>query len=340
MMSGHMQAAKMDCSFNLTQQHTEKDRHSMEENKQLDEEYDVESILQHYDIGVVEKVSRIPSTYPVYMIENRDNKKYILKDKQSYQHLSLQMSIQKGLENQGIRMQKIVKTIEGDNYVQMDKIYCLTDYIEGEVYERREVIESSFLAKEFGRILGKLHMGLKNLQIGSEIQIQRVVEDVFFDTSCEGDQLATLNRARKIVKEGLKPMIHTLNMQVIHRDFHPGNVLFSGGQLSGIIDFDLTLKGYPCFDVAYFISGLLVEEYEKKDATKRWIDSVKSILIGYNEVNELQPEARVLIYEMMLAVQMTFVSYFQHTGECEYLDGTIKYIEYLMSIEDIIREVL
>src|SRR5262249_56014167 len=42
----------------------------------------------------------------------------------------------------------------------------------------------------------------------------------------------------------------------LHRDFHPGNVLFAGGAVSGVVDWVETSWGPPDLDVAHCCTNL------------------------------------------------------------------------------------
>lgn len=72
---------------------------------------------------------------------------------------------------------------------------------------------------------------------------------------------------------------------VIHGDYHPGNIKFQDGKVSGIFDFDWSNVDLRCFDVAiallYFCSA-----WNGIDAGNLLLDRIESFLGAYQEAAE------------------------------------------------------
>lgn len=66
------------------------------------------------------------------------------------------------------------------------------------------------------------------------------------------------------------PIYEDLPKHMIHRDFHPGNVLFKDDRLSGIVDFELTVKGIRIFDPCYLATSILVSCIDDKKKLDQW----------------------------------------------------------------------
>jgi Ser/Thr protein kinase RdoA (MazF antagonist) len=59
----------------------------------------------------------------------------------------------------------------------------------------------------------------------------------------------------------------------IHGDYHPGNILFAGDQIKGIVDFDYLAYGPRLYDIAY---SLTMFQYNGPE------DSDERFIAGYN----------------------------------------------------------
>ena len=79
-----------------------------------------------------------------------------------------------------------------------------------------------------------------------------------------------------------------LPKQLIHRDVHFGNFLFSHGEFSGYIDFDLSQRNMRVFDMAYFLAGLLTNENGSKLQENEWLQIIHSVISGYESIIKLQ----------------------------------------------------
>jgi Ser/Thr protein kinase RdoA (MazF antagonist) len=82
--------------------------------------------------------------------------------------------------------------------------------------------------------------------------------------TCDVEQLATIAAT-------LRP-VATLPQTVIHRDPHPGNMLFEDGYLSGVLDFDLMMRGPRIFDPCYCATSMLLAQFLDERHREYWLD--------------------------------------------------------------------
>ena len=73
----------------------------------------------------------------------------------------------------------------------------------------------------------------------------------------------------------------TLPRQIIHRDMHPGKLLFDKGVFTGYLDFDLSQSNARIFDIVYLGCGLLVDNYKDETRLGQWCDIFAGIIQGY-----------------------------------------------------------
>ena len=99
----------------------------------------------------------------------------------------------------------------------------------------------------------------------------------------------------------------TLPTQLIHRDFHRGNVLFTGEIVSGYLDFDLVHQGPRLFDVCYCASGVLSESFREAGYTQYWLTVLETIFRMYEGGTGLSTQERSLAWSMLITIQLIFM---------------------------------
>lgn len=110
--------------------------------------------------------------------------------------------------------------------------------------------------------------------------------------------------------EMLDSVYDQLPEQLIHRDVHFGNFLFFEGDFSGYIDFDLSQRNIRIFDICYFLTGLLAEETENAFIKKEWMESVKSVIAGYESIIPLTTKEKNAIPCVMECIEILCAAYF------------------------------
>jgi Ser/Thr protein kinase RdoA (MazF antagonist) len=98
--------------------------------------------------------------------------------------------------------------------------------------------------------------------------------------------------------------VAALPAQLIHRDFHRGNVLFTGEAVSGYLDFDLVHQGPRLFDVCYCASGVLSESFPETGYAEYWLTVVETIFRAYGRVTGLSTQERSLAWSMLITIEL------------------------------------
>jgi Ser/Thr protein kinase RdoA (MazF antagonist) len=102
--------------------------------------------------------------------------------------------------------------------------------------------------------------------------------------------------------------VAALPTQLIHRDFHRGNVLFTAEALSGYLDFDLVHQGPRLFDVCYCASGVLSESFREAGYAEYWLTIVETIFRTYGRIAGLSAQERSLAWSMLISIELIFMN--------------------------------
>ena len=188
--------------------------------------------------------------------------KYVLKVYDNIQMLERNIKISTILEDMGIPVGKIITGKNNTAFFCDEKYYyVLQERLPGSnIVNAREALAIGY---DMGSIIGKLHLAFKKCEATGEFWNNSLLAEMkgwIKDTLKNGGwKLVDENRFNVTVKR-LEDVYDKLNVQLIHRDVHFGNFLFSEGKFSGYIDFDLSQKNIRIFDLCYFLTGLLSEE--------------------------------------------------------------------------------
>ena len=113
-----------------------------------------------------------------------------------------------------------------------------------------------------------------------------------------------------------------LPKQLIHRDPNPSNILFSNGEVSGFIDFDLSERNLRLWDPCYCATGILSEWRGVENIYEKWIDIFYGIIRGYDSVSTLTQEEKDSIYNVICSIEMICAAYFESIDEYKELAKT------------------
>ena len=245
------------------------------------------------------------------------DEKYILKKFRSAEDLSSCVKFFKLMASHDIPVAEIIPTKSGE-LTPPDELYCLMVKLPGihvNFYEKPE------LAVELGRNLAMLHLALSDIDECTDYHDSNLLED------WQNKIKPSLNDVPKAVIKStdmeLGRVFPLLPRQLIHRDFHPQNVLYEGNQISGWLDFDLSHKNVRIFDIAYFLAGLLVNNIQDPDKIKIWNIIYHNLLQGYIEVNQLTDNEINAIPIIMIVIEFLFVWYWGEQNNTKQRDAAL-----------------
>lgn len=220
-----------------------------------------------------ERIKDILSNWNIENMENKEIKqiydsawqvgeKYVLKVYENPEMLERNIKITIILQDMDIPVGKLIFTKNNMIFLKDEKYY----YILSEKLNGSNIIsikDNPHVAFEMGKIIAKLHCAFKKCEALDEFwnnsllsEMTGWIKDTFKNS---GWKLIDEKKFNMTVMR-LEALYDRLLVQLIHRDVHFGNFLFSDGEFSGYIDFDLSQRNIRLFDLCYFMLGLLSEK--------------------------------------------------------------------------------
>lgn len=302
-------------------------------NKQLSQIYNLsESSIRRIIVkqrkGNIPMKDKIKQIIRNWKLENKDIKQiynttwqvgddYVLKVYQSFSMLERNLKILQLLDRMDIPVGKPIATTNNEQYVSFnDWFYFLSRRLPGSNIVR--IGNDSRIGIVMGEIIADLHIAFKKCE---EV-------DVFWSNSLLDEMKGWVknnfeaNDWKFIRKEEYEDTVSQLAMvyddlpvQLIHRDVHFGNFLFSDGKFSGYIDFDLSQRNIRIFDLCYFLLGLLSEKEKLEITEELWFDLVKNVFAGYGRKLKLTEAEKKAVPYVMECIELLFVSYFESVND-------------------------
>lgn len=133
--------------------------------------------------------------------------------------------------------------------------------------------------------------------------------------------------------EALLPLYAALPRQVIHRDLHPGNLLFQECRLSGVIDTDHAHVNARLFDICYLALAVLAHEGGEAPDLASWLQLFRAFLRGYEARSPLAAQERAALPGCCVYVELCFLYYFLQIGDDACARVTRRLIDFLLDAQ-------
>lgn len=281
------------------------------------------TVLSHFDLGAIksqEEFARGSRRAPKLVIDC-DRGQFLLKrrakGRDELPKVAFTHQIQLYLASQNFPLPHLLGTQADNNsmFVMGGCIYEMFEYIKGTGYDGSE--EATFNA---GRVLGLYHKLLTEFQSdfspprGSYHHakaIHRAVRDVVGSLPTESiPSTEELTPIIEVLESSYERCAHEADAlglkdwpkQIVHGDWHPGNMLFRDRQVVGVIDYDAARLQQRVIDMAN--GALQFSIIGGRDDPSTWPTHLdekrfKSFLQGYDKVNvisrlELQAMPRLM----------------------------------------------
>ncbi len=302
--------------------------------------------LSHYDLGVVHTVreyNRGSRRSPKVVIGS-DRGRFLLKRRprgvEDLDRVRFSHALQQHLAEQHFPLPRLIETRDGQAtaLVVGERVYELFEFIEGRNYSG-----SHPATYHAGRTLGLFHSLLADYRPGWEPS-----GGSYHDTSsiraAVGATVEALPPSARPPQEVLDPLVDDLEArytacaaavndlglpdwpdQIVHGDWHPGNMLFRGERVVAVIDYDTARRQQRTIDLAYGALQFSILGGGEDPAT--WPSQVeparlKLFLDGYRSVNPIEPdELRALPLLMCEAMIAEAVLPIAATGSFGRLEG-------------------
>ena len=117
--------------------------------------------------------------------------------------------------------------------------------------------------------------------------------------------------------------------QLIHRDCHPGNMVFNGTRVVGFIDCDHLCVGARIFDLAYYAVHYLKWETATPAATEAWLTNLPQLIAGYTTQNRLLQVELDAFPFVMMTYHVLLAHWFLNLPRMEPIDLEIQALTWL-----------
>jgi Ser/Thr protein kinase RdoA (MazF antagonist) len=316
-------------------------------------------VLSHYRIGKIRKVMRlvggsarapklvITTTMGRFLLKRR------LQGKDDVYRVAFAHAVQGHLAKRYFPIAPLITTRdEASTILQMrGSIYEMFKFIGGTRYggSVEETIDT-------GRQLAKFHQYLENFKFEWEPlkasfhdsstvrgHLKTVVSDISASSERKihrcGDELMSVYNASsvRVNQEGFD----SWPQQVVHGDWHPGNMLFDKGKLVVLLDFDSVKIAQPITDLANAMLQFSIVGYQPNpNDWPDYLDQAKlvQLLGGYREVINLDKHKvdslldlmiETMIAEAVLPIAATgFFGYFKGTDFLKMILRKCRWIEH------------
>lgn len=227
----------------------------------------------------------------------------------------------------GLPVAECVQTRQGDHLADLTgHSVALWSYLSGKMF----TVGNHKQLASAGEMLNRFHKEIEQIDVDRESVafLDRILRDLqtVWDSVTDREEQALISDWRKRLDE----IWHSLNASwpetIIHSDHRAQNLLFSGDQISGILDLDATCLGPRIFDAVYalsFFQAIVAEKplseaemliflrayYKKKDLTRAELDCLGAWLsfallkgmtlwlrIGYLEAANVRARAWLAAY--------------------------------------------
>ncbi|MBN2019629.1 MAG: phosphotransferase [Sedimentisphaerales bacterium] len=278
-------------------------------------------VLSHYDIGKIRKVMRLVggSRRAPKIVVTTTKGRFLLKrrlqGRDDVYRVAFSHAVQIHLAKRYFPIAPLVKTRdEASTLLQSrDSIYELFKFVGGVRYTG-----SAEQTIDTGRQLARFHQYLENFKFEWE-----PLKASFHDSTTVRGHLKTVasdssgNSERQIHDAGEELMalynaagvrVNELGFdkwreQVVHGDWHPGNMLFDKGKLVAVLDFDSVKIAPPITDLANSMLQFSIVGYQPNPVDwPDYLDQAKlvQVLEGYREVIKLERNKVDSLLDLMI----------------------------------------
>jgi len=302
--------------------------------------------LSHYDIGTIKSIQEFPRgsrRAPKIVIDSQRGKylfKRRAKGKDDLGKVAFTHQIQLSLASQNFPLPHLIGTRESNNsmLVREGYVYEMFEYIEGGGYDGS--LDATFHS---GRILGLYHKLLETFR--SDYQpptgsyhnakaihqaIRNTVSSLPMDGRPSHDELSKTVHLLEKAYHTCSEKVNELGMtqwgpQIVHGDWHPGNMLFQNKRVVAVIDYDAARLQQRVIDFAN--GALQFSIIGGGDDPLAWPDYLdesrfKRFVRGYDSVNVISVgELKAMPFLMCEAMIAEAVLPIAATGSFGRIDG-------------------
>ncbi len=223
-------------------------------------------------------------------------------------------------------------------------IYVLYPFIEGTSGEGLCPTELE-KARSLGTFLAKLHHAMADYSDSHDFPSQNLYTEVIswawpiVRRSLGGHLRSRVEHIGKRISE-FANLFDGLPRQLIHRDAHPGNVIFVGDRITGMLDFSMVRTEARLFDLCYCATAVLSNCFAKGPVRESWDLFVQELLGSYVQIQPLtRSEGYAFVY-MAYLVQVLFAAYYYDAGLDERAEENLAVLTWLYDRQSLLEPLI
>ena len=223
--------------------------------------------------------------------------------------------------------------------------YILYSYVEGTPGNELARFDSA-IARETGAALASLHKELAAYGSSEAFPTFDLFHEVASFAWPEVQGYATMkfrNRLHDLEQaiggELVNPY-EALPRQLIHRDFHPGNLVFKHDKLVGILDFDRVRVAIRLFDLCYLATAVLSEDFQDPKKRNDWVGILQALIEGYGSVQRLEKTEGYSFLFIIYLIQVLFIAHHLDAGNTELADLNMAMLLWINDQHDFLQPLI
>ena len=276
---------------------------------------ELREVLSHYDLGELIRYDRdqrgtVNISYSVKMLKDGRSGQYFLRrykpgikrEEILFEHSLINHIVARG----GCPVARLHRARNGSTFYWRpgsaedpeERFYAIFDFLHGEDrYTWVGPVCNNVELSNAGRLLAEFHNAVSSLQPEGQraepkiLDLLELIADAWAKSPSKSKRtlfdrflLEHFDLVSRSIAETLaalhEPTVATLPQVIIHSDYHPGNLVFAGDEICGLVDFDWSKVDLRAFDVALAVWYFCASWDGDKDGHLRLAD-VSTFLTAY-----------------------------------------------------------
>ena len=284
-------------------------------------------LLSYWEIDPIRSVNVLPpgESAPgrnVAFVETVSGARYVLKRKTVHRTRQQEYRLLEILAAQGVPVAVPLRARSGEPFVQVGEYFFdLSPHLPGTVFSDHYAPGASGRARQFGVAIARLHAALCNCDQLASVPDMDLPGDIAQYSQVLRQNWPAVRRGCSAAQPPVEPILSEIEAslaacfaelpkQLIHRDAHPGNMLFQDGQLSGWLDFEIMLRGPRLFDLCYCSTSLLMNGLDDPAKRQAWPALLSALVEGYESISPLTSVERRALRVMQMSIEVIFIAFY------------------------------
>jgi Ser/Thr protein kinase RdoA (MazF antagonist) len=278
-------------------------------------------LLRHWDIGQVARITPMGWTGDAWRVEMADGECFVLKRNPNWAEPDAAARVLQELAVRGLPVPAPIPARDGAVVVtDGDASVCVSRHLPGEEVSDHYGEGAEARAAAFGEGIARLHRALAACEVvgpsrtfGLAAELRGPIQKLLRSEAAEGLWPAVESLYGELLTE-LEAVEPQLPAQIIHRDAHPGNLLFDGERVCGYLDFDLVVRCVRVYDLAYCSTAMLSGGFGDPGRRRQWLVLVGELARGYERVVPLMAVERSALCPVQVFVQLDVAAFHTNRG--------------------------